>query len=129
MGEERRRYKRIEIFPLTVTLESQNNILYGFITDLSLSGLQLCIHDNIENITDFSIKIPLPKQLEVENLTIDANQVWINSMSNLAYNEIGCQFKNVEIEQKSKLEELITLLESEVDNDVAVPPNIEVEID
>lgn len=128
MVHERRKYKRVEIFPMTVTLESQQKSFYGFITDLSESGLQICIHDDIENISDFSLKIPLPKEFDQDFLNIGADQVWINSLSNLAYNELGCKFKNPSPNQKESLKKLINLLESEIEADIEIPPTIDDDI-
>ncbi|GMT50315.1 MAG: hypothetical protein IEMM0008_1854 [bacterium] len=113
MGIEKRKYKRIKIFPMTVKLVTDSKTFLGFISDLSSTGLLVCLHDNIADIDQFSIKIPLPKSFGSQVLTIDSHQVWVNQLSNLEYNQVGCEFLDVNDEQAKTLEQLISLLEED----------------
>ncbi len=113
MGIEKRKYRRVKIFPMTVKLVTDSNTFLGFISDLSGTGLLVCLHDNIADIDQFSIKIPLPKSFESHTLTIDSHQVWVNQLSNLEYNQVGCEFLDVNDEQTKTLEQLMGLLEED----------------
>ncbi len=113
MGIEKRKYKRIKIFPMTVKLVTNSTTFLGFISDLSGTGLLVCLHDNIANIDQFSIKIPLPKSFESQTLTLESQQVWVNQLSNLEYNQVGCEFLDITDEQNKTLEQLMSLLEED----------------
>ncbi len=113
MGIEKRKYRRIKIFPMTVKLVTDSNTYLGFISDLSSTGLLVCLHENIANIDQFAIKIPLPKSFESQTLTMGSHQVWVNQLSNLEYNQVGCEFLDITDEQNKTLEQLMSLLEED----------------
>ena len=116
MDTDKRKYKRIKIYPLTVTLQSNNFSIDGFVTDLSQRGILLCIHKNVDNIGDFSLKLPIPGTDNGDTFSIQAQQVRLDTISNLQYNEIGCQFVDIYPEQEENIVKLMATLEDDSDS-------------
>lgn len=100
---------------MTVSLETSKTTYDGFITDLSENGILICLHKEVVDIGDFSLKLPIPDSIGGGLVNLSAQQVRIDILSNVNYNEVGCQFINMENEQINKIQSLINLLEKEED--------------
>jgi len=100
-----------------VTLRCENHSYEGFITDLSQAGILLCMHKSVENIGDFSMELPIADSDDGKTFEISAKQVRMDTISNIQYNEIGCQFSNVSDSQEKHINELMGLMEKDEDQE------------
>lgn len=111
MENEKRKYKRIALFPVVVKLTDGQSVYTGFIRDLNETGIQICMGGKVENMENLYINIEQPMNPEASSLMIDAEQLWITQISNIDYYEIGCQFKNITPNQKEQIAQLISVME------------------
>ncbi len=105
---ERRREKRVlAIYKLNIERK-----LSGYIIDVSKSGMKIWLHKTqaIEK-ENFSINVPFSGELKMSDINLDLIPVWRDENKTIHYNEIGCQFQNLDPQQRMLLDRLLALLE------------------
>lgn len=86
----------------------KNDFSWGYLIDISENGLRVWLNKEEELEEEiFEIRIHTPYELEGDVMDFKIKQIWVNSERSHHFNEIGCQFKDLEDSQKTHLNILI----------------------
>jgi len=111
---EKRKHRRISIYPLTVKFIHENKNGFGFITNLSEGGANLWTNWNVPD-DSFYIKI-MPELNNGSPILLKAIKVRENKIFESTCSVIGCHFIDSDLEQKEIIDKLISILDNEVEN-------------
>lgn len=86
----------------------KNDFSWGYLLDISENGLRVWLNkDEIVDDESFDICIHTPYELEGDSMDFNIKQVWTNSDRSHHFNELGCQFNELNEDQKKYLNTLI----------------------
>ncbi len=81
----------------------------GYLMDISKSGAKLWVAKDKEVVDPFSIEIVLPYDVQNKSIDLNLNPVWKDETKSIRFNEVGCQFDNLDSKSKEKLDKIIDL--------------------
>jgi hypothetical protein len=100
--DEQRKESRKKLMAFTPVYDSGQNILLGYVEDLTLSGIlvvgETAVEANQEHVLRIEFPITLPN-VATAHITIPARVVWCRPDKSPQYFNIGCEFIDVTPEQ------------------------------
>jgi len=110
--DERRRTSRHDLF-WVVNQEDQQSLL-GYLVDLSESGMRVWLKLNYQaKESNFTVCLLPPNKLELPHFVIDVRKVWLGKDETDTFDEIGCEFVGLNVEQKKSLAKMLSFFQED----------------